>query len=82
MWGPGAAASRFGSLVHLVLIMRLREGLGELDAHGAIQKAELEVAKRLAEITEGLKPEHVEQYQLNDQGPIAARGAHTRLPHR
>ncbi len=69
MWGQGAAASRFGSLVHLVLIMRLRQGLGELDAHGAIQKAELEVAKRLAEITAGLKPEHVEQYQLNDQGP-------------
>ena len=69
MWRPGAAASRFGSLVHLVLIMRLRQGLGELDAHGAIQKAELEVAKRLAEITAGLKPEHVEQYQLNDQGP-------------
>ena len=69
MWGRGAAASRFGSLVHLVLIMRLRQGLGELDAHGAIQKAELEVAKRLAEITAGLKPEHVEQYQLNDQGP-------------
>ena len=69
MWGQGAAASRFGSLVHLVLIMRLRQGLGELDAHGSIQKAELEVAKRLAEITAGLKPEHVEQYQLNDQGP-------------
>jgi glycine reductase complex component B subunit alpha and beta len=69
MWGPGAAASRFGSLAHLVLIMWLRQGLGELDAHGAIQKAELEVAKRLAEITEGLTPEHVEQYQLNDQGP-------------
>src|SRR5262245_15459293 len=38
MWGPGAAASRFGSLAHLVLIMRLQEGLGELDVHGAIQK--------------------------------------------
>ena len=69
MWGPGAAASRFGSFAHLVLVMRLKEGLGELDAHSAIQKAELEVAKRLAEITAGLKPEHVEQYQLNNQGP-------------
>ena len=67
MWGPGAAASRFSSFVHLVLIMRLREGLAELDAHGAIQKAEFEVAKRLAEITEGLTPEHVEQYELNDK---------------
>jgi glycine reductase complex component B subunit alpha and beta len=66
MWGPGAAASRFGSLVHLVLIMRLAESLAELDAHGAMQKAEFEVAKRLAEITEGLTPEHVEQYEFND----------------
>ena len=67
MWGPGAVASRFGSLVHVVLIMRLTEGLAELDAHGAIQKAEFEVAKRLAEITEGLTPERVEQYELNDK---------------
>jgi len=67
MWGPGAVASRFGSLVHVVLIMRLTEGLAELDAHGAIQKAEFEVAKRLGEITEGLTPEHVEQYELNDK---------------
>jgi glycine reductase complex component B subunit alpha and beta len=66
MWGPGAVASRFGSFVHLVLIMRLTEGLAELDAHGAMQKAEFEVAKRLAEITEGLTPEHVEQYELDD----------------
>jgi Glycine/sarcosine/betaine reductase component B subunits len=67
MWGPGAAASRFSSLVHLVLIMRLGESLAELDAHDAMQKAEFEVAKRLAEITQGLTPEHVEQYKLNDK---------------
>jgi Glycine/sarcosine/betaine reductase component B subunits len=73
MWGPGAAASRFGSFVHLVLIMRLKEGLGELDAHGAIQKAELEVAKRLAEITEGLTPEYVAQYELKDEGRSSPR---------
>jgi glycine reductase len=73
MWGPGAAASRFGSLAHLVLIMRLQEGLGELDAHGAIQKAEFEVAKRLAEITGGLPPEHVERYELQDKGQSSPR---------
>jgi len=67
MWGPGAAASRFSSLVHLVLIMRLGESLAELDAHDAMQKAEFEVAKRLAEITQGRTPEHVEQYKLNDK---------------
>ena len=73
MWGPGAAASRFGSLAHLVLIMRLQEGLDELDAHGAIQKAELEVAKRLAKITEGLTPENVEHYELQDKGRSSPR---------
>ena len=67
MWGPGAAASRFSSLVHLVLTMRLGESLAELDAHDAMQKAEFEVAKRLAEITQGRTPEHVEQYKLNDK---------------
>src|SRR5215831_17209583 len=67
MWGPGAAASRFSSLVHLVLIMRLGESLAELDAHDAMQKAEFQVAKRLAEITQGRTPEHVEQYKLNDK---------------
>jgi sarcosine reductase len=70
MWGPGASASRFSSLVHLVLILRLREGLSELDAHDAIQKAEFKVAKRLAEITEGLTPEHVARYELNDKGSV------------
>jgi glycine reductase complex component B subunit alpha and beta len=73
MWGPGAAASRFSSLVHLVLILRLREGLAELDAHGAIQKAEFEVAKRLAEVTEGLIAECVEHYELNNQGRSVPR---------
>src|SRR5262245_8681585 len=73
MWGPGAAASRFSSFVHLVLILRLREGLAELDAHGAIQKAEFEVAKRLAELTEGLTAEFVEHYELNGKGRSAPR---------
>src|SRR5262249_61711389 len=70
---PGAATSRFGSLVHLVLIMWLQEGLGELDAHGAIQKAELEAAKRLAEITERLTPQHIEQYELQDKRQSSPR---------
>jgi glycine reductase len=66
MWGPGAQASRFSQLVHLVLIMRLRDELGELDAHSAIQTAEFEVAKKLAEITRGITPEQVQRYELNE----------------
>lgn len=65
MWGDGAAAARFGALRHLVLIMEIRKGLAELEAHGAIQKAELEVARRLAEATQGLKAERVEIFAPN-----------------
>jgi glycine reductase len=66
MWGPGAEASRFSRLIHLVLITRLKDGLGELEAHSAIQRAEFEVAKKLAEITKGLEPEQVQRYELHE----------------
>jgi len=66
MWGPGAEASRFSKFFHLVLIMRLKEGLGELEAHGAIQKAEFEVARKLAEVTQELTAEKVQRYELNE----------------
>src|SRR3989338_144504 len=62
MWGPGAEASRFSALVNLVLTLRLTEGLAELEAHTAIQRAECEVAKRLAEVTIGLKPRRSEEH--------------------
>ena len=64
MWGAGAAASRFSALNHLVLIMEIKAGLGELEAHGAIQRAELEVARRLAQTTEGMTPERAEVFDL------------------
>lgn len=66
MWGPGAEASRFGHYPHLVLIMGLKGGLGELEAHLAIQRAEFAVAKRIAEVTERAKPEEVERFELNE----------------
>jgi len=67
MWGPGAEASRFSTLVNLVLILRLEKGLSELEAHTAIQRAECGVAKRLAEVTIGLKPQIVESYGLSEE---------------
>ena len=67
MWGRGAEASRFSSLVSLVLILRLTKGLSEIEAHTAIQRAECGVAKKLAEATIGLKPERVESYDLSKQ---------------
>lgn len=62
MWGVGAESSKFGGLAHLVLVMKLAEGLSELDAHMAIQGAELEAARSLAEATIGLQPAGLEIY--------------------
>lgn len=69
MCGPGAAASKFGALAHLVLIMKLRDGLSELDAHTAIQAAEFQVARRAAETTLGVEPGGVEVYDLRVRRP-------------
>jgi len=66
MWGPGAQASRFSNYPHLVLIMRLKQALGEFEAHLAIQRAEFAVARRIAQITEGARPQEVEQFELNE----------------
>jgi sarcosine reductase len=66
MWGRGAEASRFSSLIHLVLILEIKEGLGELEAHSAIQIAEFEVARKLAETTAGLEPARTVLYDLSD----------------
>jgi len=65
MWGRGAEVSRFASLTNLVLILRLGKGLSEIEAHNAIQKAECETAKRLAETTIGLPPKRLECHELN-----------------
>jgi glycine reductase complex component B subunit alpha and beta len=65
MWGPGADASRFSSLVNLVLILRLVKSLSDLDAHSAIQNASFKVAKRLAESTASLNAERLETYELS-----------------
>ena len=75
MWGPGAEASRFSSLVNLVLILRLTGGLSEIEAHTAMQQAGCEVAKRLAEATIGLKPKRVESYYLGKEKPKLPRVA-------
>jgi len=73
MWGPGAEASRFSSLVNLVLILRLTGGLSEIEAHTVMQQAGCEVAKRLAEATIGLKPKRVESYYLRKEKPKLPR---------
>jgi glycine reductase len=67
MSGAGAAASRFSALMHVVLIMEIKPGLAELEAHGAIQRAEFTVAQRLAETTCGLTAERGETFESHSR---------------
>ncbi len=69
MSGPGAEVSRFSSYLHLVLSFKIAPGLGELDAHSAIQLAEYKVAQRLAQGTEGLSPGRIVVYDLSGKDP-------------
>ena len=69
MTGPGAAISRFSKHAHLILSFRIAPGLAELDAHHAIQQAELNVAHRIAQVTKTLKPEKVAIYDLSQNNP-------------
>lgn len=69
MWGPAAEVSPYGGLIHVVLIMKLVDGLSELEAHASIQKAHFRVARRLAESTVGLKTEDVETFELGNVDP-------------
>jgi len=65
MWGDGAEASRFSALTHLVLILQIKAGLGELEAHHAIQQGEFEVARKIAETTQDIAPARTETYDLS-----------------
>ena len=69
MSGPGAAISRFSKHAHLIISFRIAPGLGELDAHHAIQQAELKVAHRIAEVTKALQPESTTVYDLSERNP-------------
>ena len=69
MSGPGAEISRFSSYAHLVVSFRISPGLGELDAHGAIQSAELKVAQRLAQVSADLPPAKISTYDSSDKKP-------------
>jgi sarcosine reductase len=69
MSGAGAEISRFSSYLHLVLSFKIVPGLGELDAHSAIQLAEYKVAQRLAQSTEGLSPGRIAVYDISGKNP-------------
>ena len=65
MWGPGARVSPYGSLINVVLIMKLVDGLSELEAHSSIQQAHFRVARRLAEANIEKAPVDIEIFELN-----------------
>jgi sarcosine reductase len=69
MTGAAAEISRFSAHAHLVVSFRLASGLGELDAHTAIQLAEYKVARRLAQVTAELSPESVRSFDLSAETP-------------
>ncbi len=73
MWGPGAEVCPFSLYVNLVLVLRLVEGLPEIEAHKAIQQAEYSVALRLADATAELEPQRMEVYDLDSTKPDLPR---------
>ncbi|MBI4528390.1 MAG: beta-aspartyl-peptidase, partial [Deltaproteobacteria bacterium] len=76
MWGPGAQLTPFGSTINVVLMLELRDGVTELEAHAAIQTAELKVARRLADTTREKTTEDVEVFELFDTDPALPRIAY------
>jgi len=73
MWGPGSLVTPFGSTVNVVLILKLVDDVTELEAHAAIQLAELRVAHRLAETTRDMTPENIEVFELFEVDPSLPR---------
>jgi len=73
MWGPGARLTPFGNIINIVLVLKLIDGLPELEVHNAFQLAMLKVAQRLAETTRGVTPENIETFELFDVDPSLPR---------
>jgi glycine reductase len=73
MWGPGAPLSPFGSLINIVLVLRLVDSVSEIDAHTAIRLAQYKVAQRLAEVTREMTPVKMETFELSDVDPSLPR---------
>lgn len=65
MWGPGAAITPFSSTINIVPVMKLIDGISELDAHTTMLMAELKVANRLAETTKDIRAKDVENLELS-----------------
>ena len=73
MWGPLARATPFGSMINIVLVIKLLEGVTELEAHAAIQGAEFRISRRLAETTRQLSKGETEAFELQEVDPLLPR---------
>jgi len=73
MWGPAARLTPFGSTINIVLMLKLRDGVSELEAHAAIQAAELRVAQKLAETTRERTTENSDVFELFETDPSLPR---------
>lgn len=73
MWGPASLLTPLGSIINIVLTLRLTDDVSELDAHSAIQLAECRVAQRLAQTTKDRTTENVEVFELFQADPSLPR---------
>jgi len=73
MWGQVGHLTPFGSMVNIVLMVALVDGVTELDAHAAMQLAEFKVALRLAETTREKVPQDIEVFELFRTDPSLPR---------
>jgi len=64
MWGPGAQLTPFASTINVVPVIKLINGVSELEAHATIQMAAFKVAKRLAETVKDSIAADVEVFEL------------------
>lgn len=73
MWGPGARLTPFGSTINVVPMIKLVDGVTELEAHAAIQMAEFKVARRLAETTRDEVSRNMEVFETAELDPSLPR---------
>jgi glycine reductase len=73
MWGPAAQLTPFAATINIVLMLQLRDGVSELEAHAAIQSAELRVAQKLAETTRERTAGNSEVFELFETDPSLPR---------
>ncbi len=64
MWGPGSQVTPYGSIINIVLAIKLVDGVSEWEAHRSIQSSLFKVARQLAEATRDKVPENVEVFEL------------------